>query len=76
MRWEFVTRPVGGAGFVAWNWEWRVVRDDGSRTVSARTFVTLRDCIADARVQGFTGDAPRLAHGGRGSGPEAPFFWS
>ena len=56
MTWEFLTRPVHGAGYVAWSWEWRAVAHDGSVRIAARTFATFRECVADAHTNGFTGN--------------------
>lgn len=76
MRWEFVTRPVRGAGYVAWNWAWRAIDDEGTVRVSDRSFTTFNACVADARLHGFTGDADPTGFAPNLRSPQAPFFWS
>jgi hypothetical protein len=75
MKWEFVTRPVRGAGYVAWNWEWRAVADDGSIRTAARTFATFRECVADARAHGFSGDPDPSGFAPFFRAPLARFTW-
>jgi hypothetical protein len=75
MNWEFITKPVRTANAVSWEWEWRVVREDGVRQSSARTFSSFRECIADARRHGFTGDADPGEAGTIFHRPESRFVW-
>ena len=76
MTWEFVTKPVCGPGYVVWEWEWRFTAEGGSRTASTRSFSSFRECVADARVHGFTGN-PDPADSGTTlfRRPEARFNW-
>jgi hypothetical protein len=76
MKWEFVTRPVRGAGYVAWNWEWRAIADDGSIQTAARTFATFRECVADARAHGFSGDPDPAGFTPFLRTPQARFVWT
>ena len=75
MNWEFITRPVRSANAVSWEWEWRCSRPDGTKTAASRTFSSFRDCIADARLHGFTGDADPGEAGTLFQRPEARFYW-
>lgn len=75
MSWEFITKPVSSANTVSWEWAWRCTRDDGSKTASARTFSSFRECVADARAHGFTGDADPRESGTLFQRPEARFNW-
>jgi hypothetical protein len=75
MAWEFITRPVHSANAVSWEWEWRCIDEDGTKKVSARTFSSLRECTADARSHGFTGDADPGEAGTLFQRPEARFSW-
>ena len=74
MTWEFITRPVLTAKSVSWEWEWRLT-DDGPKKISTRTFSSFRECVADARVHGFTGDADPGEAGTLFQRPEARFVW-
>ena len=75
MTWEFVTKPVRSVNAVAWEWAWRCTAEDGCRTASARTFSSFRECIADARVHGFTGNPEPGEAGTLFQRPEARFNW-
>lgn len=75
MTWEFITKPVRGSNSVAWEWEWRRKDDGGSQQASARTFSSFRECIADARRHGFTGDPDPGESGTLFQRPEARFRW-
>ena len=75
MSWEFITKPVRSANAVSWEWEWRRTDENGSKTVSVRTYSSFRDCIADARLHGFTGDADPGESGTLFQRPEARFQW-
>lgn len=75
MTWEFITKPVRSANAVSWEWEWRCAGEDGSKTSSARTFSSFRDCIADARLHGFTGDPDPGEAGTLFQRPEFRFNW-
>lgn len=75
MTWEFITRPVRSANAVSWEWEWRYTAEDASKKTSARTFSSFRECIADARLHGFTGDADPSESGTFFQRPEARFNW-
>ena len=75
MTWEFTTKPVRSANAVSWEWEWRCIGEDGSRSASSRTFASFRDCVADAKVHGFTGDADPGEAGTLFQRPEARFHW-
>ncbi|MEA3157570.1 MAG: hypothetical protein QOK44_5159 [Betaproteobacteria bacterium] len=37
-------------------WQWRVEARDGTVSVSRRTFHTLPECVADAKLEGFMGE--------------------
>jgi hypothetical protein len=76
MKWEFVTRPIRGVGYVAWRWEWRTTADEGTVKTSERTFSTFRECVADARMHGFTGDPEPGGFGPFFQRPQARFIWS
>ena len=75
MTWEFITKPVRSANAVAWEWEWRWSAEDGTRKSSARTFASFRECIADARLYGFTGDPDPAESGTLFERPETRFKW-
>jgi hypothetical protein len=75
MTWEFITKPVRTVHAVAWEWAWRCVGEDGSRSASARTFSSFRECIADARLHGFTGDPDPRESGTLFRRPESRFIW-
>jgi hypothetical protein len=75
MTWEFITKPVRTVNAVSWQWAWRSVAEDGSRQTSSRTFSSSRECIADARLHGFTGDADPRESGTLFHRPEARFTW-
>ena len=75
MTWEFITKPVRSTNAVSWEWAWRCSGEDGSKSVSARTFASFRECVADARVHGFTGDADPGESGTLFQRPEARFNW-
>jgi hypothetical protein len=66
---------VRSANAVSWEWAWRCSADDGSKSMSARTFASFRECVADARVHGFTGDADPRESGTLFQRPEARFNW-
>ena len=74
MAWEFITKPVRTANSVSWEWEWRCATD-GTTRISTRTFSSFRDCIADARRHGFTGDPDPGEAGTLFQRPEACFKW-
>jgi hypothetical protein len=75
MTWEFITKAVRGVNAVSWEWEWRNADQDGSSTASARTFASFRECVADARLHGFIGDADPGESGTVFQRPEARFIW-
>jgi hypothetical protein len=75
MAWEFITKPVRSTNAIAWEWEWRSAADDGSRRVSSRTFASFPECVADARLHGFTGEADAGEAGTLFRNPEARFDW-
>lgn len=75
MTWEFITRPVRAGNAVSWEWEWRYKAPDASVRAAERTFASFRDCVADARVHGFTGDADPGESGTLFDRPEARFRW-
>ena len=75
MTWEFITKPVHSWNSVAWEWEWRMTDDDGTKKTSARTFSSFRECVADARTHGFTGDPDPGEAGTLFQRPEARFVW-
>jgi hypothetical protein len=75
MRWEFITKAVRSSNSVSWEWEWRRTGEDGRQTTSTRTFSSFRECIADAKLHGFTGDADPGESGTLFQRPEARFNW-
>ena len=76
MNWEFVTRPTRGQGFVTWEWQWRCCAEDGSAKSSTRTFSSFRECVADARLNGFTGNPDPADFGNTlFDRPETRFNW-
>jgi hypothetical protein len=75
MTWEFITKSVRSTNAVAWEWEWRCGEEDGSKRTSARTFASFRECVADARAHGFTGDAVPGEAGTVFQRPQARFTW-
>ena len=75
MTWEFITKPVFSLNAVSWEWEWRCTGDEGSKSASVRTFSSFRECVADARLNGFTGDADPRESGTFFQRPEARFNW-
>jgi hypothetical protein len=75
MTWEFITKAVRSANAVAWEWEWRWTAEDGAKKTSAHTFASFRECVADARLHGFTGDADPGEAGTLFQRPEARFNW-
>lgn len=74
MTWEFITKPVHSSNAIAWEWEWRFT-DEGTKQTSARTFASFRECVADARTHGFTGDPDPGEAGTLFQRPEARFVW-
>ena len=74
MTWEFITKAVRSANAIAWEWAWRCGADGATRT-SSRTFASFRECVADARLNGFTGDAEPGEAGTLFQRPEARFNW-
>lgn len=75
MTWEFITKAVRSANAVSWEWEWRHTTEGGAQEASARTFASFRECVADARRHGFTGDAEPGEAGTLFQRPEARFNW-
>lgn len=75
MTWEFITKAVRSSNAVSWEWEWRRTGDDSSKEASSRTFASFRECVADARVHGFTGDAEPGEAGALFQRPEFRFNW-
>jgi hypothetical protein len=75
MRWEFITKAVRSANAVSWEWEWRCTAEDGAKKVAAHTFASFRECVADARVHGFTGEAEPGEAGTLFQRPESRFRW-
>ena len=75
MTWEFITRAVRGVNAVSWEWEWRRMQEDGTKSASARTFSSFKECIADARRHGFTGDPDPVEAGTIFTRPQARFVW-
>ena len=75
MTWEFITKPVRSANAVSWEWEWRFTAENAARKASARTFSSFRECIADARAHGFSGDADPRESGTLFRRPESRFNW-
>ena len=74
MTWEFITKALHTGTTVSWRWEWRF-RDDGVAKTSTRTFASFRECVADARAHGFTGDPDPGEAGTLFRRPEARFIW-
>jgi hypothetical protein len=75
MTWEFITKPVHTSHSVSWEWQWRFTDDAGDRKTGARTFSSFRECVADARAHGFTGDPQPGESGTLFQRPEARFVW-
>lgn len=75
MTWEFITKAVRSQNAVSWEWEWRCADSDGAKCSSQRTFASFRECIADARLHGFTGDAEPGEAGTLFQRPQARFLW-
>ena len=75
MRWEFITKPVRTANAVSWEWAWRYSAEEGVKNSSTRTFASFRECVADARLHGFTGDAEPGEAGTLFQRPESRFMW-
>lgn len=73
MTWEFITKPVRSPNAVAWEWEWRCRGEDGPAKCSVRTFASFRECLADARLHGFTGDAEPTQSGTLFQRPESRY---
>jgi hypothetical protein len=75
MTWEYITKSVRSAHAVSWEWAWRTTGEDGVQKLSARTFASFRECVADARLHGFTGDPEPGEAGTLFQRPEARFKW-
>jgi hypothetical protein len=76
MNWEFVTKPTRGPGYVTWEWTWRFSAEDGAVKTSSRSFSSFRECVADARVHGFTGNPDPADFGTTWfDRPQARFQW-
>ena len=75
MTWEFITKPVRSTNAVSWEWAWRCSARTTRRTSSARTFASFRECVADARLHGFTGDPEPGESGTLFQRPESRFKW-
>lgn len=76
MTWEFITKPVRSANAVSWEWAWRRRASEGDAITSTRTFSSFRDCVADARLNGFSGDAEPGVSGTLFQRPETRCTWS
>ena len=74
MNWEFITKAVRSANSVSWEWEWRCT-EGAVRRASERTVPSFRECVADARLHGFTGNADPGEAGTLFERPEARFLW-
>jgi hypothetical protein len=66
---------VRSTNAVSWEWAWRCAAQDGSKTSSSRTFSSFRECVIDARLHGFIGDADPGESGTLFQRPEARFNW-
>jgi hypothetical protein len=75
VTWEFITKPVRSRNSVAWEWQWQCRKEDGTMELSVRTFSGFRECIADARLHGFTGEADPGEAGTLFQRPETRFRW-
>jgi hypothetical protein len=75
MTWEFVTKAVRSTNAVSWQWAWRCSAEDGQKKNSARAFASFRECVADARLHGFTGDPEPGEAGTLFQRPECRFKW-
>ena len=72
MTWEFITKPVHSTNAVSWEWEWRYIDDGAVEKRRTRTFTSFKECIADARLHGFTGrSGTRASRARSSSGREA-----
>jgi hypothetical protein len=59
VTWEFV-RAADAADSLASFWQWRLHAPEGSTTTSLQGFMTLEQCIVDARAHGYSPDAGDL----------------
>ena len=73
-KWEFVTTRRSGPDFTAWEWEWRRISPDNTSVRSSRSFTSFTACVADARKNGFTGNAEPSGTFFRK--PERSFAWT
>ena len=55
-QWEFYRIPVSGAGSASFHWTWRCRQHDGSALTTADTFRFFRDCVAHARLHGYSNE--------------------
>jgi hypothetical protein len=53
-RWHFQTTPKQRDTTIRYEWCWRAVSVDAT-VMSARSFASLAECVADAIDHGFTG---------------------
>jgi hypothetical protein len=75
MSWEFITKPVHSTNAVSWEWQWRYVDERGAARTSLRTFTSFNECVADARMKGFTGEAEPGESGTLFQRPQFRFMW-
>jgi hypothetical protein len=53
-EWEFYRIPGSGADDAPFHWAWQCRREDGSVVTTEDTFRFLLDCVAHARLHGYS----------------------
>ena len=55
--WHFYTARIVSAHGVRYQWTWRASCEKQEVAAADQSFLTLYECVADAKRNGFTGDA-------------------
>lgn len=53
-KWEFYRIPGSGLDDAPYHWSWQCVLEDGSVLATSDTFRFLLDCVAHARLHGYS----------------------
>ena len=53
-EWEFYRIPGSGADDAPFHWSWKCKQPDGSVLATSDTFRFLLDCVANARLHGYS----------------------
>ena len=53
-EWEFYRVPACGVDDAPFHWSWRRLQEDGSVITTSDTFRFFLDCVAHARLHGYS----------------------